>query len=66
MFHIRIKLVLPVHTFGRMADMPRILELAARHGAVVVEDAACALGSELDGRRAGSDAGTRHERAGLE
>ena len=50
----RIKVVLPVHTFGSMADMPRILELAARHGAVVVEDAACALGSELDGRRAGS------------
>ena len=49
-----IKVVLPVHTFGRMADMPRLLEVAGRHGAAVIEDAACALGAELNGRRAGS------------
>ena len=50
----RVKAVLPVHTFGGMANMPAIMELAARHGAAVVEDAACALSAELGGRRAGT------------
>lgn len=50
----RVKAVLPVHAFGCMADMPQILAAAKRHGLPVVEDAACALGAELDGRRAGA------------
>ncbi len=50
----RVKAVLPVHTFGGMADMERIGALAARHGVPVVEDAACALGAAWNGRPAGS------------
>lgn len=50
----RVKLILPVHTFGQMADMPAILELAGRYGLPVIEDAACALGATLRGRQAGS------------
>jgi perosamine synthetase len=50
----RVKAVLPVHTFGQMADMPAILELASRHGLPVIEDAACALGATLHGREAGT------------
>lgn len=50
----RVKAVLPVHAFGRMAEMPAIAELAARYGVAVVEDAACALGAILDGRPAGA------------
>jgi perosamine synthetase len=50
----RVKAVLPVHTFGQMANMPAILELADRYDLPVVEDAACALGATLDGRQAGS------------
>lgn len=50
----RVKAVLPVHTFGQMADMPAILELASRHGLPVIEDAACALGATLHGRQAGT------------
>jgi len=50
----RVRAVLPVHTFGQMADMPAILELAGRFGLPVIEDAACALGASLNGRQAGT------------
>jgi perosamine synthetase len=49
----QVKAVLPVHAFGNVADMPAILEAAAMYGVPVVEDAACALGASLLGRRAG-------------
>lgn len=50
----RVRVVLPVHAFGGMADMPSILQVAERHGAEVIEDAACALGAVLDRRGAGT------------
>jgi perosamine synthetase len=50
----RVKAILPVHTFGQMADMPAILALANRWQIPVVEDAACALGASWQGRPAGS------------
>lgn len=50
----KVKAVVPVHAFGGSADMPRLVEIAARHEAQVIEDAACALGADLAGRRAGA------------
>jgi len=50
----RVKAILPVHTFGQMADMPAILELAGRYNLPVIEDAACALGASWQGRQAGT------------
>ncbi len=50
----RTRGIMPVHLSGVMADMPRVMEIASRHGLVVVEDACQSLGSSIDGKRAGS------------
>jgi len=50
----RTKAIMPVHFYGRMAQMPAIMTLAKRTGVRVVEDASQAFGASLAGHPAGS------------
>ena len=50
----RTKAVIPVHLTGNPAAMPEILEIGARRGLHVIEDAAQAIGASIDGRPVGS------------
>jgi perosamine synthetase len=50
----RTRALIVVHTFGRPADMSRILAIARRHELAVIEDACEAIGAEFEGRRVGS------------
>lgn len=49
----RITAIVPMHVFGHPTDMAPLLELAARYGLPVVEDAAEALGSRYQGKPCG-------------
>lgn len=50
----RTRAVLPVHLYGRPAAMDDLADVAARHGLLLIEDAAQAHGATWRGRRAGS------------
>jgi len=50
----RTKAVLPVHLYGRPADMDAVMDVAGRHGLKVVEDCAQSFGAAWRGRKTGS------------
>jgi dTDP-4-amino-4,6-dideoxygalactose transaminase len=53
----RTKAILVVHQIGLPAEMNELLHLATKHGLTVIEDAACAIGSEYDGKLVGKPLG---------
>jgi perosamine synthetase len=50
----RTRAIVVVHLYGFAADMPSIMRLASAHCLMVIEDAAQALGSRIDGQLAGT------------
>jgi dTDP-4-amino-4,6-dideoxygalactose transaminase len=50
----RTRVILPVHQFGLPANIEGIVEVAQQHKLVVIEDAACAIGSRYNDRPIGS------------
>ena len=49
----RTKAIIPVHLYGRPADLDSIMEIARRHKVAVIEDACQAHGARYRGRRVG-------------
>lgn len=50
----RTRVIVVVHLYGYVADMPAIMELARKKNILVVEDACQAIGADIDGVRAGN------------
>jgi len=50
----RTQVVIPVHLYGRMADMDELMQFAESFGLVVIEDAAQAHGARRKGQSAGT------------
>lgn len=50
----RTKAIIPVHEFGQSVDMNPIMSLAEKYNLKIIEDAACALGTEYDNKKVGT------------
>src|SRR5262249_49513729 len=48
------KAVIATHLYGKLCDMDRIIAIARKHGAVVIEDCAQSHGAKRNGRTAGA------------
>ena len=49
----KTKAVMPVHQMGLPVDLNQIMDLCKKRGLVLIEDAACAIGSEYRGKKIG-------------
>ncbi|MEZ9345014.1 DegT/DnrJ/EryC1/StrS family aminotransferase [Vibrio cyclitrophicus] len=50
----KTKVIIPVHLYGQLADMPTVMSLAAKYQLLVLEDSAQSHGAELEGKRSGA------------
>lgn len=54
----KTKAVMPVHQMGLPVDLDPIMDLCKKRGFVLIEDAACAIGSEYKGKQIGGHGNT--------
>jgi len=50
----KTKCIIPVHLYGNIANMKKINDIALKHKLFVIDDAAQAHGSDINGKRVGS------------
>lgn len=50
----KTKVILPVHLYGQLAEMPEIMEIAKQHNLLVLEDSAQSHGAQIQGKNAGN------------
>jgi len=50
----RVRAVVATHLYGRMADLPALLEVAGRAGVPLIEDCAQSHGASIQGRKSGA------------
>ena len=50
----KTKAIVPVHWAGRVANMPKIMEIAKNNNLVVIEDSAQSMGSYFNGKHGGT------------
>lgn len=50
----KTRVILPVHLYGQLAEMPALVALANKYKLLILEDSAQAHGASLEGRKSGS------------
>lgn len=50
----KTKVILPVHLYGQLAAMPKIMKIAEAHNLLVLEDSAQSHGAQIEGKKAGN------------
>lgn len=50
----KTKIILPVHLYGQLADMPYITKIAQKENLLILEDSAQSHGASISGKKAGS------------
>ncbi|OFE44483.1 DegT/DnrJ/EryC1/StrS family aminotransferase [Acinetobacter towneri] len=50
----KTKVILPVHLYGQLAEIPEIMQIAKQHNLLVLEDSAQSHGAQIQGKKAGN------------
>ena len=50
----RTRAIIPVHEFGQSADIEPLMRIARKYDLLVIEDAACAMGTQYNGNMVGT------------
>lgn len=50
----KTKVILSVHLYGQLAEMPEIMQIAKQHNLLVLEDSAQSHGAQIQGKKAGN------------